>query len=131
MICIYIIKRVLTMYVPTFWLCLLTDFRAKYTYGLLMTQGVSEKYKIADFQEKNFFEEKNWVSKPLFVRTSVCPNLCLSELWCIQGDWFGCLNFDAFKERIFILIVKEWCIQDGNISFAQTLMHPRIHNICL
>ena len=47
------------MYVPTFWLCLWTDFRAKYTYGLLMTQGVSEKYKIADFQEKNFFEEKN------------------------------------------------------------------------
>ena len=33
--------------------------------------------------------------------------------------------------QIFILIVKEWCIQDGNISFAQNLMHPRIHNICL
>ena len=33
--------------------------------------------------------------------------------------------------QIFILIVKQWCIQDGYISFAQTLMHPRIHNICL
>ena len=51
---IYIIKRKVCMYVPTFWLCLLTDFRAKYTYGLLMTQGVSEKYKIAYFQEKIF-----------------------------------------------------------------------------
>ena len=48
------------MYVPIFWLCLWTDFRAKYTYGLLMTQGVSEKYKIADFQEKKtFLREKN------------------------------------------------------------------------
>ena len=43
------------MYVPTFWLCLWTDFRAKYTYGLFMTQGVSEKYKIADYQEKKTF----------------------------------------------------------------------------
>ena len=82
------------MYVPTFWLCLLTDFRAKYTYGLLMTQGVSEKYKIADFQEIFFWEKtlsiktsvcpNFYLSKPLFVQTSVCPNLCP--------------NFDAPKE---------------------------------
>ena len=37
------------------WLYLWTDFNAKHMYGLLMTQGVSEKYKIADFQEKKIF----------------------------------------------------------------------------
>ena len=80
------------MYVPTFWLCLWTDFRAKYTYGLLMTQGVSEKYKIADFQ-------KLFWGKKLSIKTSVCPNFCLSELWCIQENDIAYLNFDAFKER--------------------------------
>ena len=86
------------MYVPTFWLCLWTDFRAKYTYGLLMTQGMSEKYKIADFQEKNFFEKKI-----LSIKTSVCPNFCLSEPLFVRTS--VCPNFDASK--------------------AMTLMHPR------
>ena len=53
---IYIIKRKVCMYVPTFLLCLLTDFTTKYTYGFLMIQGVSEKYKSAEFQEIFVFE---------------------------------------------------------------------------
>ena len=58
---IYIIKCVSCLSLRTFWLCLWTHFVAKYTYGLLMTWGVSEKYKLAYFQEKTFFEKKNQV----------------------------------------------------------------------
>ena len=49
-----------TFILPEFILCLLTNFTTKYTYGLLMIQGVSEKYKIADFQEfyKNKFHDE-------------------------------------------------------------------------
>ena len=89
-----------------------SNFRSKYTYGLLITQGVSEKYKIADLQEKKFFEKKYWVSKPLFVRTSVCPNLCLSELLFVRTS--VCPNFDASKEMILLI----W-----------TLMHSGKENI--
>ena len=44
-----------------------------------MTWGVSEKYKLADFQEKTFFKKKSKCEKTLFVRTSVCPNFDASK----------------------------------------------------
>ena len=55
---IYIIKRNSCLYVrpPLSWPYLWTDFETKGTYGLPMTQGWIQKYKILKFRKiKNFF----------------------------------------------------------------------------